>query len=217
MPTRTFCSRAVASRWRRSRRPTTSSSSAFAAAAARCCPASAAACSVRASAARACSVAACSCCGEQGARSAQKTQAGPCIPVRTQRYKAGVGPTSGPTWRLSHLLALAELHRALGRPAYKHTRARCHSSLPFCPYRDSPYKRERGREYDRRPSSKPAVLLLELGGQPVAARDQLRPVLLPPLQLSVRALHPRGKGGRAAAPPGTRQRHAHRRGVAIGR
>jgi hypothetical protein len=32
-------------------------------------------------------------------------QVGPCILVRIQRSKAAVtvGPTSGPTWRLSHL------------------------------------------------------------------------------------------------------------------
>jgi hypothetical protein len=38
------------------------------------------------------------------------------------------------------------------------TRARCHSALLlFCsPYRDSSYKRELGRQNDRRPSSKPA-------------------------------------------------------------
>ena len=28
---------------------------------------------------------------------------GPCTPVGMQLYKAGVGPTSGPTWRLFHL------------------------------------------------------------------------------------------------------------------
>ena len=40
---------------------------------------------------------------EQGVRSAQKIQAGPWIPVGIQLEKAEVGPTSGPTWRLSHL------------------------------------------------------------------------------------------------------------------
>ena len=38
--------------------------------------------------------------------SAQKTQVGPGIPVGTQLEKAGVGPASGPTWRLSHLAEL---------------------------------------------------------------------------------------------------------------
>jgi hypothetical protein len=32
---------------------------------------------------------------------AQKMQVGPCIPARIQRQKAEVGPTSGPTRRLS--------------------------------------------------------------------------------------------------------------------
>ena len=31
-------------------------------------------------------------------------QVGPCIPVGIQLEKAAVGPTSGPTWRLSHLV-----------------------------------------------------------------------------------------------------------------
>jgi hypothetical protein len=35
-------------------------------------------------------------------RLAQKMQIGPCISVGTQLEKAEVGPTSGPTWRLSH-------------------------------------------------------------------------------------------------------------------
>jgi hypothetical protein len=39
-------------------------------------------------------------------RSAQKMQVGPCIPVGLQLEKAGVGPTSGPTRRLSHLSAI---------------------------------------------------------------------------------------------------------------
>ena len=38
---------------------------------------------------------------EGGARLAQTMQVGPCIPVGIQLYKAEVGPTSGPTWRLS--------------------------------------------------------------------------------------------------------------------
>jgi hypothetical protein len=39
---------------------------------------------------------------EKGVRSAQKMKVGPCIPVGAQLQKAGVGPTSGPTRRLSH-------------------------------------------------------------------------------------------------------------------
>jgi hypothetical protein len=35
-------------------------------------------------------------------RLAQKLHFGPCIPVGIQVQKAEVGPTSGPTWRLSH-------------------------------------------------------------------------------------------------------------------
>jgi hypothetical protein len=37
---------------------------------------------------------------------AQKMQVGPCSPVRIQLERAAVGPTSGPTWRLSHLALL---------------------------------------------------------------------------------------------------------------
>jgi hypothetical protein len=36
---------------------------------------------------------------------AQKAQVGPLIPVGIRLRKAEVGPTSGPTWRLSHLLS----------------------------------------------------------------------------------------------------------------
>ena len=40
---------------------------------------------------------------ENGVRLAQqKMQVGYCVPVGIQLQKAGVGPTSGPTWRLSH-------------------------------------------------------------------------------------------------------------------
>ena len=38
-------------------------------------------------------------------------QAGPCIPAGTQLWKAGVGPTSGPTGRLSHLGRATVLHQ----------------------------------------------------------------------------------------------------------
>jgi hypothetical protein len=39
---------------------------------------------------------------EEGVRPAQQMQdlASPCIAVGMQLYEAGVGPTSGPTWRL---------------------------------------------------------------------------------------------------------------------
>ena len=40
---------------------------------------------------------------EKGARSAQKMQVGPRTPVGIQLEMAKVGPTSGPTRRLSHL------------------------------------------------------------------------------------------------------------------
>ena len=39
----------------------------------------------------------------KGVRLAQNVQVGPCIPVRIQLETAEVGPTSGPTRRLSHL------------------------------------------------------------------------------------------------------------------
>ena len=38
---------------------------------------------------------------EKGVRLAQKMQVGPCVPVGIQLEKAGVGPASGPTRRLS--------------------------------------------------------------------------------------------------------------------
>jgi hypothetical protein len=50
-------------------------------------------------------------CNEQAVRLAQKTQVGPCIPMGVQLEKAEVGPTSGPTWRLPHLLGLVRVHR----------------------------------------------------------------------------------------------------------
>ena len=37
---------------------------------------------------------------------AQKMPVGPCIPVGIQLKRAEVGPTSGPTWRLSHWVFL---------------------------------------------------------------------------------------------------------------
>ena len=40
---------------------------------------------------------------EKGVRLAQKMQVGPCIPVGIQTEKVEVGPTSRPTWRLSHI------------------------------------------------------------------------------------------------------------------
>ena len=36
---------------------------------------------------------------------------GPCIPVGVQPCEAEVGPTSGPIWRLSHLVELLGEHR----------------------------------------------------------------------------------------------------------
>jgi hypothetical protein len=47
----------------------------------------------------------------------QKTQVGPHTPVGIQLEKAEVGPTSGPTWRPSHLWS----------------RLRLPSSVVFCP------------------------------------------------------------------------------------
>ena len=40
---------------------------------------------------------------KKGVRLAQKMQVGPYVPVGIQLLKDEVGPTSGPTWRLSHL------------------------------------------------------------------------------------------------------------------
>jgi hypothetical protein len=51
---------------------------------------------------------------EKGVRLAQKMQVGPCIPVGIQLFKAEVGPTSGPTRRLSHLDDLGGGHLVVG-------------------------------------------------------------------------------------------------------
>ena len=58
---------------------------------------------------------------EKGVRLAQKMQVGPCIPVGTQLYKAEIGPTSGPTWLLSHLVLVLGLVEAIvyARPQYQ--------------------------------------------------------------------------------------------------
>ena len=48
-------------------------------------------------------------CSEKGVRLAQMMQVGPCIPVGMQLWKAVVGPTFGPTWRLSHFGGLDSL------------------------------------------------------------------------------------------------------------
>jgi hypothetical protein len=50
---------------------------------------------------------------ERGLSLAQNMQAGPCVRVGIQLQRAEVGPTSGPTWRLAHLLRPA----ARGPPA----------------------------------------------------------------------------------------------------
>ena len=66
-------------------------------------------------------------CSEQGVRLAQQMQVGPCMPVGIHLEKAEVGPTSGPTWRLSHF-RLEEPRQApagvrlvgrLGRPEHQ--------------------------------------------------------------------------------------------------
>ena len=44
---------------------------------------------------------------EKGVRLAQKIPVDPCIPAGIQLQKAEVGPTSGPTWWLSHFRAAA--------------------------------------------------------------------------------------------------------------
>ena len=48
---------------------------------------------------------------EKAVRLPQKIQVGPCISVGTQLNKAEVGPTSGPTWRLSHSKAFTPFRR----------------------------------------------------------------------------------------------------------
>jgi hypothetical protein len=45
---------------------------------------------------------------EKGVSLARKMQAGACIPAGERLEKAGAGPTSGPTRRLSHLATLIE-------------------------------------------------------------------------------------------------------------
>jgi hypothetical protein len=55
------------------------------------------------------------CCSEKGVRLAHKMRVGPYIPVGIQTEKAEVGPTSGPTWRLSHLTGALLGGRVLAR------------------------------------------------------------------------------------------------------
>ena len=55
---------------------------------------------------------------------AQHTQVGLCVPVGIQLENAEVGPTSGPTWRLSHLWVLVavdqdEMCVVLGHVAFR--------------------------------------------------------------------------------------------------
>ena len=42
-------------------------------------------------------------------------QIGPCVPVGIQLQKAGVGPTSGPTWRLAHFEVGRVVHLGFSR------------------------------------------------------------------------------------------------------
>ena len=51
---------------------------------------------------------------EKGVRLAQKMRVGTCMPVGMQLQTPEVGPTSGPTWRLSHWRRV--LQRALCMP-----------------------------------------------------------------------------------------------------
>ena len=60
---------------------------------------------------------------EKGVKLAQKIQVGPCIPVGNWEYSykrlqlATVGPTSGPTWGLSHLAGGVDPPGSQPRPA----------------------------------------------------------------------------------------------------
>ena len=54
---------------------------------------------------------------EKGVRLAQNMQVRPRTPVGIQRLKAEVGPTSEPTWRLSHWGQIGGLRPRLARPA----------------------------------------------------------------------------------------------------
>jgi hypothetical protein len=55
---------------------------------------------------------------EKGVRLVQKIQVGPCIPAGKQLQRAEVGPTSGPTWHISHLGGLRR--RALVDVDHRH-------------------------------------------------------------------------------------------------
>ncbi len=64
---------------------------------------------------------------KKGVRLAQKMRVGPGIPVIIQLERAEVGPTSGPIWRLSHLVeqlfADEQVLRRTHSVRYTHLRA----------------------------------------------------------------------------------------------
>ena len=73
---------------------------------------------------RRCTISSAAPSSEKAVRLAQKMVGGPCITVGIQLQKAEVGPTSGPTWRLSHFRAgalavprAAAVHRLVQLPA----------------------------------------------------------------------------------------------------
>jgi hypothetical protein len=66
---------------------------------------------------------------------AQKMQVGPCIPGGVQLEKAAVGPTSGPTWRLSHLVCTVPLVHlvVVDRDALGLREGQYHTTRPLAP------------------------------------------------------------------------------------
>jgi hypothetical protein len=87
---------------------------------------------------------------QKGVRLAQNVQVGPCIPVAIQLEQAGVGPTSGPTRRLSHLaerrleVGVVGLRREVDDGVCVDEGARLFVTAIRSSYRDYPHKREWG-------------------------------------------------------------------------
>ena len=118
-------------------------------------------------------------CSEKGVRSAQKLQVGPCMPVGTQLEleQAEVGPTSWPTWRLSHLYPIEHEPMELQpkRPVWQ----RAQPSGAGAPTRDHYSDREvSSPDHHGRPDKRPARVGRDRQGQGTRARAHVEPGVL---------------------------------------
>ena len=99
----------------------------------------------------------------KGVRLAQNMEVAPCIPVGIQLQKAEGGPTSGPTWRLSHSRVQGSNVRVPARTARAHLRrctgrgcSRCSWWLVLPTHPRGTFSRRRSRRsWPRRPSRSP--------------------------------------------------------------